>query len=230
MKQLTARAIVLRRTNYQEADRILSVITDSMGKISIIAKGVRRQKSKLAGGIELFAVNDLSFIKGKSDLHTLTSSRIYSHFNNISSDLNSTMKAYEFLKIIDKTVEDQVDANDYFEILTEGLAALNINSMPLEIASIWFYLHALQISGLSPELEQDSNGDKLKQTGLYIFDPSDMQFKLHDNGNITGDHLKLLRIAARVESAQKLSAINIESDVYQTCYQLCKGMAEHNLL
>ena len=39
---------VLRRTNYGEADRILNIITPS-GKISAIAKGVRKEKSKLAG-------------------------------------------------------------------------------------------------------------------------------------------------------------------------------------
>ena len=52
-------AIVLRRTNYGEADRILKVITPQ-GQRSIMAKGVRREKSKLAGGIELFAISDMT--------------------------------------------------------------------------------------------------------------------------------------------------------------------------
>ena len=46
-------AYVLRRTNYGEADRILNIITPN-GKISAIAKGARKEKSKLAGGIEMF--------------------------------------------------------------------------------------------------------------------------------------------------------------------------------
>ena len=46
------RAIVLRRTNYGEADRILQLLTPK-GKRSVMAKGVRRERSKLAGGIEL---------------------------------------------------------------------------------------------------------------------------------------------------------------------------------
>ena len=46
-------AIILRRTNYGEADRVISLITPDRGKISGIAKGVRKPKSKLAGGLEL---------------------------------------------------------------------------------------------------------------------------------------------------------------------------------
>jgi len=53
MKITKTKAIVLRRTNYGEADRIIQFITP-VGKISAIAKGVRREKSRLAGGIELF--------------------------------------------------------------------------------------------------------------------------------------------------------------------------------
>ena len=52
------RAIVLRRTNYGEADRILQLLTPK-GKRSVMAKGARRERSKLAGGIELFALCDV---------------------------------------------------------------------------------------------------------------------------------------------------------------------------
>ena len=55
---------VLRRTNYGEADRILNIIT-RQGKISAIAKGVRKSKSKLAGNIEIFSLIDFNIHQGK---------------------------------------------------------------------------------------------------------------------------------------------------------------------
>lgn len=64
MKTTRTRAIVLRRTNYGEADRILQLITPE-GRQSVMARGVRREKSKLAGGIELFAVSDVVLGEGK---------------------------------------------------------------------------------------------------------------------------------------------------------------------
>ena len=69
------RAIVLRRTNYGEADRILQLLTPE-GRRAVMARGVRREKSKLAGGIELFAVSDIVINRGKGELGILTSARM----------------------------------------------------------------------------------------------------------------------------------------------------------
>ena len=71
-------AIVLRRTNFGEADRILTLLTP-LGQRGAMARGVRREKSKLAGGIELFGVSDVVLQQGKGDLATLTSARLI-HF------------------------------------------------------------------------------------------------------------------------------------------------------
>ena len=60
-------AYVLRRTNYGEADRILNIITPE-GKKSVIVKGVRRAKSKMAGSVELFSLSELNIHFGKSEL------------------------------------------------------------------------------------------------------------------------------------------------------------------
>ena len=56
-------AIVLRRTDFGEADRIVNLLTPS-GKVSAMARGVRKPKSKLAGGIEVFALNEVVLIEG----------------------------------------------------------------------------------------------------------------------------------------------------------------------
>ena len=47
MKQVVTKAIVLARTNYGEADRIVSVLTADKGKVRLLAKGVRKIKSKM---------------------------------------------------------------------------------------------------------------------------------------------------------------------------------------
>lgn len=67
MKTVRSQAIVLRRTNYGEADRILQLLTPD-GRRSVMARGVRKEKSKLAGGIELFAVSDVVIGEGKGSL------------------------------------------------------------------------------------------------------------------------------------------------------------------
>lgn len=67
MSTQRTQAIVLRRTNYGEADRILQLLTP-LGKMSVMARGVRREKSRLAGGIELFGVSDIVVTTGKGEI------------------------------------------------------------------------------------------------------------------------------------------------------------------
>ena len=66
---------VLRRTNYGEADRILNIITPK-GKISAIAKAARKEKSKLAGGIEMFSLTDLNIHQGRSEFAIITGAKM----------------------------------------------------------------------------------------------------------------------------------------------------------
>src|SRR5690348_14419421 len=98
MRQYKTEAIILRRTNYGEADRILNVLTPDHGKISLIAKGVRRPKSKLAGGLELFAVCSITVLQGKSDMGVVTSSRIKDFYGDILRDYDRLQVAYEVIK------------------------------------------------------------------------------------------------------------------------------------
>ena len=65
MDRINTQAIVLRRTDFGEADRIINFLTPDRGKISGLARGVRKQKSKLAGGIELFSVSDITYLVGR---------------------------------------------------------------------------------------------------------------------------------------------------------------------
>ena len=78
-------AIVLRRTDFGEADRILTLLTPE-GKKTAIARGVRKPKSKLAGGIEFFSLNEVVLIEGKSEMKTLSSARMCEFFGEILKD------------------------------------------------------------------------------------------------------------------------------------------------
>src|SRR5215210_8433493 len=70
---LKTEAIVLRSIRYGEADRVLHLYTPQRGRVSAIAKGVRRAKSRFGGRLEPFFRLHLVLYEGKSDLMTVTS-------------------------------------------------------------------------------------------------------------------------------------------------------------
>lgn len=214
MNQQVTLAIVLRRTDYDEADRILSVITPDHGKLALMAKGARRSKSKLAGGIELFSVNEISFIAGKRDIGTLTSSRLKKYHAHITEDLDRTMLGYEYIKTIDKLTEHATDAS-YFELLENGLQGLDAQEIPLSLNKLWFCMKLLTISGHSPNLETDETDQVLKENGRYNFDYERMQFVNHTAGDYRGSHIKLLRVVARQDKPIKLAKLECDHRVIE---------------
>jgi len=206
MKKLKTRGIILNRTDFSEADRILTFLTPDYGKLRVIAKGVRKIKSKMAGGIELFSVSDIGFIRGRGELSTLISTRLIKHYGAIVKDLPRTMAAYEFIKQIDKLTEDEVD-EEYFILLEQAFVALDNPDINLGLVQSWFAMQILRFGGRSPNLLSDVSGQKLGVDNDYDFDFSIMAFKQMDNGQFNAKHIKFLRLGFEGRTPEKLQNI-----------------------
>lgn len=194
MKQLVSKAIVLSRLDYGEADRILTILTPTYGKLSVLAKGVRKVKSKLAGGIELFSVSDITFIKGRGSLDSLVSTRLVKHYGTIVKHIDRTMLGYDLIKQLNRTTEDEPEAA-YFTLGEQLFEALDDPSIPLPIIKFWFTAQLLRLAGHTPNLQTDVAGRKLESAKHYTFDFDHMSFSEHPNGHSGADHIKYLRIA-----------------------------------
>jgi len=192
MKSIRTQAIVLRRTNYGEADRVLQLITPE-GKLSVMAKGVRREKSRLAGGIELFAICDVVIGEGKGDLGILMSSRLIKFYRHIMEDYDRMQFAYTAIKLV-ASASEMVDGSDWYDVLSETLAGLDAHSVPIEIVKTWFYIHYSAILGYELSLWHDIFGDKLLSDGQYRYDVVERGLRLVEGGELMSEHIKLLRI------------------------------------
>ena len=195
MKRFRTDAIVLGRTNYGEADRIITFLTPNHGKIRAIAKGVRKPKSKLAGGIELLSVCDVLFLVGKSDIYTVASTRLKQHYGRIVKNLERTELAYKFIRLINKATADSPD-EEYFKLLEMALKSLDDEAIKPHLTEIWFMAQLIQMSGYSPELYKDIKNQKLKENRTYDFDFSLMRFSeaAADDAKYTAPHIKFLRL------------------------------------
>lgn len=193
MKHLVTRGIVLARTDYGEADRIVTMLTPEQGKLRLMARGVRKPQSKLAGGIELFSISDLTYITGKGEIGTLISSRLKQHYGNIVKDLARVQLGYELIKTLNKATEDHPEAA-YFELLNQAFAALDNSATDLELINAWFQAQLLYLAGHSPNLTIDTANQKLDPDQAYTFDFEAMSFAPHPQGSFTASHIKALRL------------------------------------
>lgn len=194
MNSLRTRAIVLRRTNYGEADRVLQLLTPH-GKRSVMARGVRREKSRLAGGIELFAICDVVIGDGKGELGILTSARLVQFYRHIMEDYDRMQFAYAVIKLVTKASE-MVDEPEWYDVMAEILMALDATTVSLELTETWFYLRYAALLGHELNLYHDSEGKKLEAEKLYRYDETEQGFIESVSGDISADHIKSLRLIA----------------------------------
>jgi DNA repair protein RecO (recombination protein O) len=187
------KAILLRRTNYGEADRILQLLTPDKGKISAIAKGVRRGKSKLAGGLELFSICDVTIREGRGDMGLVTSARLETFYGNILHDYERLQLGYECIKEVGRASETVAEP-EFFELLNISLASLHDLQVPRELVEIWFRLQLAVLLGVALNLATTRGNKPLQPDKKYNFDFDEMHFVEHASGRFSQDHIKLLRL------------------------------------
>jgi DNA repair protein RecO (recombination protein O) len=216
------RAIVLRRTNYGEADRILQLLTPE-GRRSVMARGVRKEKSKLAGGIELFAVSDVVLGEGKGELGILTSARLVHFYNHILEDYDRLQFGYVVIKLVARASET-VDEPEWYELLAEMLMALDATTVPLELTQTWFYIRYAGLLGHDLNLDRDVNGDKLSPEERYRYDMADQGLRPHSNGELGAEHIKLLRLIA-TKSLKVLAQVGGVREILPMCLVVAREHA-----
>lgn len=224
MKQIVTQAIVLTRIDYGEADRILTLLTPDQGKLRLMAKGVRRIKSKLAGGIELFSVSAITFMRGRGDIGTLVSARLAKHYGHIVEDLDRTMLGYELIKELHKITEDEPEPA-YFELLQQAFEALDDAGISIELIRFWFAAQLLRLAGHTPNLQTDTNGQKLQPGTAYHFDFDSMSFNPSPDSQIGTDHIKFLRLAFNAYPAKVLANVQGWQKLVSDCSPLITRVA-----
>ena len=146
-------AVVLRSMRYGEADRILHVYTPMRGKISAIAKGVRRSKSRFGGRLEPFFRLNLELHEGRSDLMTVTGAETVSAYATLRADegaLNSAARACDSLGRVFDSAEPHPEV---FNLLCSALTLLDQHpEKATDEFQVAFRLKLLLAAGFAPQL------------------------------------------------------------------------------
>lgn len=143
-------AIILKRQDFSEADRILTLFTPGLGKLRAIAKGVRKITSRKSGHVELFTYSNLLIAKGRN-LDIVTQAETIKAFRAIREDLGRITYAYYVAELVDKFTEDRDENQPLFDLLLTTLQSLT-ETDDLRLAVRFFELRLLDYTGYRPQL------------------------------------------------------------------------------
>ncbi|MDI6821455.1 MAG: DNA repair protein RecO [Actinomycetota bacterium] len=151
MSLYKTQGIVLKSIKLGEADKIITIYTNSRGKISAVAKGIRRTTSKFGSRLEPFTHVDLLVYQGRN-LDTVAQAEIISSFKDIRDDLEKVEYGLAMLDLVDKITPDGEKDSQLFEFLLTVLGTLAKIKANLRLLLITFDIQLMSISGFHPSL------------------------------------------------------------------------------
>lgn len=188
-----------------------------------MAKGVRRERSKLAGGIELFALCDVVVRSGRGELGILTSSRLVAFYRHILEDYDRMQFAYTAMKLVASASED-IDAPEWYYALATTLEHLDQPTVNRQLIETWFYVRYSGLLGDEINLRVDVSGNPLDPEKNYMYDESEKALRQAEQGGIGADHIKLLRLID-AKSLEQVTQIGGIEPVIADCWLLARQHA-----
>lgn len=131
-RSISTPAIILKRTNVGETDRILTLLTETKGKIAVIAKGCRKMSSSKRGYLEPGNLINAYLIPTKS-LPILTQARLQEEFVGIKSSLQGMKKLFQVLEIVDTLLVEEENPEIFADVLS---MVYHLNESPDNYRSI----------------------------------------------------------------------------------------------
>jgi len=120
---------VLKKNDLREADQVFSIYTQDFGKLKILGKAIRKIKSKLRAGAELFYLSEIEFIQGKT-YKTLTDAIVIDKFKNIRRDLEKLEITYQVAEVSDNLIRGEERDDKIWDLLSEVFDKLKIEKQP----------------------------------------------------------------------------------------------------
>ena len=151
MATYSTTGIVVGRTDFGEADRVVRFITPDHGKLSGVAKGVRRIKSRSGGHLELFGEVNLMLAEGRN-LDVITSARLSWYPHHLAGNYEGLELAFMMATMIDRLVQEGQPNQGAYDSLREALGALDGDGQG-PLLELWYKLHILSALGYQPQLQ-----------------------------------------------------------------------------
>ena len=172
MGTIKSSGIIISESNLGDYDKMLTMLTPGLGKISCVAKGARRPRSALLAGTQLFCFGEYMMYKG-SNTYNINSCDTIEVFYNLRTDLDKLNEAIEITKIIREVTDENENCYKILQLFLNTLYTLSETDKDVKLVISTFKLKLLCFLGFLPRINGCSSC-KVKENLRY--------FSIKDNG------------------------------------------------
>ena len=172
MASIKVNGIILSENNLGDFDKMLTMLTPGLGKISCVAKGARRPKSALLAGTQIFCFGEYLMYKGTNTYH-INSVEPIEVFYNLRTDLDKLKYAVHINKIVQDVTTENQNCYNILQLLLNTLYTIAETDKNMDLVLGIFKLRLLCILGFTPNIKECTNCKEKEKIGY---------FSLKDNG------------------------------------------------
>ena len=152
-EQTVIKGIVLRSVDTKESDKILTLLTAGMGKVSVVAKGARSRRSKVTAATQLLAYSELVLSESHGWQYLSEASTI-ELFDGVRQDVELLSLASYFAELTEAVAYEESEAGEILSLLLNALYALGHLKKPPELVRAAFEMKLMSLIGFEPLLER----------------------------------------------------------------------------
>ncbi len=152
MKLLKTRALILSSRPLGERDRLLGLFTWEKGRLSAVAPGARKIRSKLAAGVDYFTSASLLLYRGRT-LYTVTQLEVESTFRTISVNVKDYAYGIYFCELLERLTEESEPHPEIFNLLLDCWRSLDSGGLDREVLARYYELRLLSLLGYRPHFK-----------------------------------------------------------------------------
>ena len=150
MADLVLKGLVLRAADYRESSKVLTVLTDSLGKLTISARGALRKNSRIAAACQPFAYAEMTLSESK-DRYYLNEASTLSLFPGLAADVTAYALGAYFLELLDAACPEGEECPGELSLGLNALWLLSEGKKPPELVKTAFEIRLMSQLGYRPE-------------------------------------------------------------------------------
>lgn len=153
MNSLTTPAVVLRRADWRDYDRMVTLFTPEHGRIDAVVRGCRKPKSPLLNAAEPFCAGEYQLLRVR-DRVTVTQARITNSFFELRQDYDRLTHGAFWLRLLTEAVVEEEPNEALFQMTLNALAYLAHSDLPPALLTAMFEMHFWRLTGFSPNVSE----------------------------------------------------------------------------
>ena len=152
MKLTKVKGIVIKETSYKDNDKIITILSDELGKVSVMAKGAKKTNSPNLASSQYLVYSE--FILYKSTNHYyINSSEVINMFYNLRIDFEKLQLAFELTKLVFSVTDENQDTSQVLKLLLNTLYVIDKLDKDVKLVTSIFKIKLLDILGFTPRLD-----------------------------------------------------------------------------